>query len=195
MKKSKTVLSVMSFATALTALSLSSLASAQMPSGEPTRAPHPEYFEQKADRLEKPDCFGGKQHGEMKRFEHKQRAKHAEFKAYIDSLPKAERDYIKSEFKAIRKEREANMRRMAALNERLNMHRPELREKMSDPISKQGEHTRNGRDIKKLDDRSYAYMTKGPKPQADEDQSHQDHHKRPQHKKHEVIDKRDSDAR
>jgi hypothetical protein len=174
MLKVKSVLSVMSFATALATLSLSGLANAQMPSGEPTRAPHPEYFEQKAKRQDKPDC-ADKHPGEMKRFELKHRAKHAEFKAYIDSLPEAERDYIKSEFKAIREDRVANQRRMDALKERLGMPRSEKSDKNSDRAGKRGDHPRDYRAMKKFNDQSGSCIKKGPKSQAGEHQSHHQH--------------------
>jgi hypothetical protein len=180
---------MMSFATVLVSLSLSDLANAQMASGEPTRAPHPKFFEQKVERQDKPDCADGKQPGEMKRLEHKQRANHAEFKAYIDNLPEAERDYIKSEFKAIREDRVANQRRMDALKERLDTYRSEMIDKISDRDGKRGNHPRDNRAIKKFNGQLGACMMKGHKPQADEDQSRKEHREQPQHRCHDANDR------
>ena len=188
MNKSKSVFSMLSFTTVLAALSLSGLANAQMPSSE-LSTPHPEYVEQKVERPEKPSCADGKQFSEIKRFEHKQRGKHAEFKAYIDSLPEAERDYIKSEFKAIREDRIANQRRMDALKERMGMHRSEMSEKIRDRDGKRANHPRDDLAAKKLKGESVTCMMKGPKHQTDEDHSHQEHRDEPKHRSHDGHDR------
>ena len=128
MKITKKPFFIKAIAALVGVLSVSSLSLAQPSPADFERDNTQEYREIHGDNSSHKD--GGREGKRSSRFEAEHRGKRDRMKHYLESLPMAERESIKAEFKAIRDERMANERRLEALKSRLEVHKKRLGKSM-----------------------------------------------------------------